>query len=133
MTSVWWMSRPAPKHVLIVDDDFALARLGSVILRAQGFDVHVVNNGDDAIAYAQATPPDAIALDLRMPGKDGRQVFRELRALGLNIPVLIVSAYDARQAQEELGAQAYLNKPFEPERLASAVRALLQDEVNSRF
>jgi two-component system response regulator QseB len=60
-----------------------------------------------------------------MPGKDGRTVYREMREAGVKSPVLILSAYNARQATEELGANAYLNKPFEPTELAQAVRRLL--------
>ena len=63
-----------------------------------------------------------------MPGKDGRAVYREIREAGVRSPVLILSAYNARQATEELGANAYLNKPFEPVEpveLADAVRRLL--------
>jgi DNA-binding response OmpR family regulator len=126
--SHWWggAKAVATKRVLVCDDDRALSALIGLVLRSSGFQVEVVNSGDEALRRAVAEPPDAIVLDLRMPGKDGRQVFRELREMGIQSPVLILSAYDARNAQQELGAQAYVNKPFEPERLVEAVQAMLQ-------
>jgi DNA-binding response OmpR family regulator len=97
----------------------------SLVLKQSEFDVHVVNNGDDAIRRATESNFDAVVLDLRMPGKDGRTVFRELRQLGVKAPVLILSAYDARQAQAELGAEGFMNKPFEPEVLVATLRQML--------
>ena len=97
----------------------------SLVLKQSEFDVDVVNNGDDAIRRAQERPFDAVVLDLRMPGKDGRTVFRELRQLGVQTPVLILSAYDARQAQTELGAEGSMNKPFEPDLLVDKLKQML--------
>jgi DNA-binding response OmpR family regulator len=112
-------------RVLIIDDDRALSNLVSFIMRHDGFEVVTANDGDHGIREATTSQFDAVILDLRMPGKDGRTVFRELREAGVQSPVLILSAFNARQAQEELGAEAYLNKPFEPTELANAVRRLL--------
>ena len=97
----------------------------SLVLKQSEFDVDVANNGDDAIRRATESNFDAVVLDLRMPGKDGRTVFRELRELGVRIPVLILSAYDARQAQAELGAEGSMNKPFEPDLLVDTLRQML--------
>jgi DNA-binding response OmpR family regulator len=125
---LWWggMELFPTRRVLIIDDDRALSTLTALVLRQSGFSTDVVNNGDEGIRLAVENPPDAIVLDLRMPGKDGRAVFRELREKGVRAPILILSAYDARNAFEELGAQAFVNKPFEPDRLVEAVRAMLK-------
>jgi DNA-binding response OmpR family regulator len=125
--SIWWadVALPSRRRVLIIDDDRALSTLLSFVMRHEGFEVDAVNDGDSGVEMAVAGAYDAVVLDLRMPGKDGRTVFREMREAGVRIPVLILSAYNARQATEELGAEAYLNKPFEPSELAQAVRRLM--------
>ena len=111
--------------VLIIDDDQGLSRIVAMVLRRSGFQPEVTNSSHDGLRLATEGRYDAIVLDLRMPGKDGRTVYRELRQAGNETPVMILSAYDAREAQLELGAQAFLNKPFEPERLVSTVRNML--------
>ena len=124
--SLWWgeIQTQAPR-ILVVDDDRALSTMVSLVLKQSKFDVDVVNNGDDAIRRATEHSFDAVVLDLRMPGKDGRAVFRELRQLGVQVPVLILSAFDARQAQAELGAEGSMNKPFEPDVLVDTLREML--------
>jgi DNA-binding response OmpR family regulator len=124
--SAWWGETPNRPRVLIIDDDRALSTLATYVMRQEGFDVDAVNSGDEGIERATSVAYDALVLDLRMPGKDGRTVFRELRQAGNRTPVLILSAYNARQATEELGAEGYLNKPFEPADLAQAVRRLIK-------
>ena len=125
VTRWWGETRESRKRVLIIDDDRALSNLVSFVMRHDGFDVVTANDGDEGIREATTSQFDAVILDLRMPGKDGRTVFREMREAGVRSPVLILSAFNARQAMEELGADAYLNKPFEPTELANAVRRLL--------
>jgi DNA-binding response OmpR family regulator len=95
------------------------------VLGTYNFSVHVANSGEDGLSMLQAQSYDAVVLDLRMPGKDGRAVFREMREAGIMTPVLILSAFDAQRAREELGAEAYLNKPFEPDALAERLQQML--------
>jgi DNA-binding response OmpR family regulator len=123
--SPWWGERPTGPAVLVVDDDRSLATVVTLVLRQYGFQVDAAYSGDDALHLLTSRRYDACVLDLRMPGKDGRAVFREMRAAGIATPVLILSAYDSRQARDELGAEAHLAKPFEPDRLAEAVQAML--------
>jgi DNA-binding response OmpR family regulator len=123
--SIWWGEIVSQPRVLIIDDDRALSNLVAFVMRHEGFDVDTVNDSDDGIRLAVSSEYDAVVLDLRMPNKDGRTVFREIREAGVRTPVLILSAFNARQATEELGAEAYLNKPFEPTELAQAVRRLM--------
>lgn len=113
--------------VMVVDDDPALARMLALTLRDSGFDVTAARNGQEALSRItdDHDDPDVIILDLEMPVMDGRTFFRRLRAKGMDIPVLILSAYEARRGQRELGADAYLNKPFNPEDLVDSIERLL--------
>ena len=119
-----WGEAPR-KRILVIDDDQGLSRMVALVLRRQAFDVDVANSGDDGLSLLQAAHYDAVVLDLRMPGKDGRTVFREMRAAGVLSPVLILSAYDAARAREELGSEAALDKPFEPDVLVERVSQML--------
>jgi DNA-binding response OmpR family regulator len=76
------------------------------------------------VQSAHDRPFDAIILDLQMPVMDGPSMYRELRALPCATPVLLLSAYGAKNAQLELGAEAAMDKPFDPFTLADRVRAL---------
>lgn len=111
-------------NLLVLDDDEALLRLLRLLLEAEGFRVVTARNGIEGLERLETDVPDAIVLDLEMPVMDGRSFFRELRARGDSTPVVILSAYGARSAQRELQAEAGLDKPFEPERLISVIRAL---------
>lgn len=124
ISAVWGQVTGARK-ILIIDDDLGLSRMVALILRRQTFEVDVANSGDDGLALLQTKKYDAIVLDLRMPGKDGRTVYREMRAAGVQSPVLILSAYDARRARDELGSEAFLDKPFEPDVLVERVNQML--------
>ncbi len=112
-------------RVLIIDDDAALVRLLTLIFRQDGFDVCTAANGMEALAQVYVRTPDVIILDLEMPVMDGRTFFRELRSRGIETPVLILSALDARAAHRELHANAYMEKPFDPDELVTSVGALI--------
>lgn len=116
---------PRTPSVMIVDDDAATARMISLALREDGYVVSSACDGQDALGKLEPEVPDVIILDLEMPRMDGRSFYRELRARGLATPVVIVSAFDARSSQRELGADTYLAKPFDPDELLMKVRALL--------
>ena len=133
---VWQSPTPAvwgevsnQRTVLIIDDDLGLSRMAALILRRQSFEVDIANSGDDGLALLQTKHYDAIVLDMRMPGKDGRTVFREMRAAGIESPVLVLSAYDARRARDELGSEAFLDKPFEPDVLVERVNQMIGDSA----
>ena len=112
--------------VLVVDDDAPLRRMLSLTLRDGGFSVRSATNGRTALEDIDAEQlPDAIVLDLEMPVMDGRAFFHEIRERGVRTPVIVVSAYGARGAQRELGAEGYLDKPFNPDDLVERVRAVL--------
>jgi two-component system, OmpR family, response regulator len=112
-------------YVLIIEDDPSLRRMLALTLKGEGFAVNTAWNGREGLELIDSREPDAIVLDLRMPVMDGPTFFRELRARGVGTPVLILSAYDARKAQRELGADAYVQKPFEADRLVEKLRGLV--------
>jgi CheY-like chemotaxis protein len=113
------------REVLVVDDDPALGRLLKVILITAGFSVRVAENGARALDMVRERAPDIVVLDLQMPVMDGRDFYREFRLLGHAAPVVILSAYNAAAARDELGADAALNKPFDPEALVTEASRLI--------
>jgi DNA-binding response OmpR family regulator len=112
--------------VYIVDDDVRLSRLLALLLEIEGFEAVTFTSGWDFLARLEAeSAPHAVVLDLMMPDIDGREVYQRARALGYRGPILILSAFGARQAQRELGAEDSMAKPFEPESLVKRVRMLV--------
>ena len=116
-------------RILIVEDNEALADSISVALRKAGFAVDVLDNGDDAELVLSSQDFDAAILDLNLPGKDGLEVLKTVRARGRLTPVLILTArhgVEDRVTGLDLGADDYLCKPFELTELEARVRALLR-------
>jgi two-component system, OmpR family, response regulator MprA len=115
--------------VLLVDDDAPIRRMLERTLAAEGYDVAAVADGGAALARVERSLHDVIVLDVAMPGLDGLQVTRRLRAKGLPVPILLLTARDAldeRVAGLDAGADDYLVKPFEVEELTARLRALLR-------
>jgi two-component system, OmpR family, response regulator MprA len=120
------MSDPA---VLLVDDDAPILRMLERTLVAEGYAVAAVADGGAALAQVERSLPDLIVLDVAMPGLDGLAVTRRLRAKGVPVPILLLTARDAlaeRVAGLDAGADDYLVKPFEVQELTARVRALLR-------
>jgi two-component system response regulator MprA len=116
-------------NVLVVDDDFAIRESLDRSLRANGYDVELAKDGDEALQALDDTPFDAVVLDVLMPGRSGIDVCRSLRADGNRVPILILTARDTvpeRVAGLEAGADDYLVKPFALEELIARLRALLR-------
>jgi DNA-binding response OmpR family regulator len=112
-------------RVLVVDDDPALRRLMTLVLRLEGFDVDTAADGLKALECLQDHAVDVVVLDLLMPRMDGMTCYRAIRTAGNDVPVVITSVLDSRNAARTLGAEAVLPKPFDPERLVTAVRDVL--------
>jgi two-component system phosphate regulon response regulator OmpR len=119
-----------PERILVVDDDPALRELLHAYLSDTGFIVDLAEDGKEMRAKMALTAPDAIVLDLMMPGEDGLALTRELRGQGANaLPILILSARGEevdRVVGLEMGADDYLAKPFSPRELLARLRALLR-------
>ncbi len=114
--------------LLVVDDEAGILRLMKLELSAQGFRVITAGDGESAIAMAEEHRPDAILLDIMMPGASGLEVMRRLRERS-NVPVLLVTAKDKDTDKIrglELGADDYIVKPFNPDELGARVRAVLR-------
>jgi DNA-binding response OmpR family regulator len=115
--------------VLLVEDDDAIAELVGLHLREAGFDVHRECDGRAAMRTVSAARYDAVILDLMLPGADGLDVCRHIRALPAYMPLIIISARAAethRIVGLELGADDYLAKPFSVLELIARMRALLR-------
>ncbi len=115
--------------VLLVDDDAPILRMLERTLAAEGYAVAAVGDGGAALARVERSVPDVIVLDVAMPGLDGLAVTRRLRAKGLAVPILLLTARDGleeRVAGLDAGADDYLVKPFEAAELTARIRALLR-------
>jgi two-component system, OmpR family, alkaline phosphatase synthesis response regulator PhoP len=116
------------KTILVVEDEMKIARLVRDYLEHAGFEVIVSGDGEAAIASARGHPPDLVVLDLGLPGMDGLDVARELRARS-RVPIVMLTARGDetdRIVGLELGADDYVIKPFSPRELVARVRAVLR-------
>ena len=116
-------------RILVAEDDRDIADLISHYLRKSGWSPHVAGAGDEALAYARQHPLDAIVLDLMLPGMDGLEVCRALRAdrATAGVPIIMLTARAEEQDRIrglELGADDYLAKPFSPNELVARIRAV---------
>ena len=116
-------------RVLVVDDDLTVAEVVLGYLRRDGFEAAHAADGLAALAIAAAAPPDLVVLDLMLPGIDGLEVCRRLRAERPDLPVIMLTARgeeEDRIAGLEVGADDYVVKPFSPKELALRVRSVLR-------
>ena len=116
------------QKILIVDDDENIAELISLYLTKECFDTKIVYNGEDALTAFDSYQPNLVLLDLMLPGIDGYQVCREIRARS-STPVIMLSAkgevFD-KVLGLELGADDYIMKPFDSKEMVARVRAVLR-------
>jgi DNA-binding response OmpR family regulator len=115
-------------RVLLAEDDPKQASLIRLYLEREGHSVLVVDDGRRALEYSRARRPDLLVLDVMMPGVDGLDVCRILRAES-DVPILLLTARsteDDKLLGLDLGADDYVTKPFSPRELAARVRALLR-------
>ncbi|HZO06611.1 MAG TPA: response regulator transcription factor [Solirubrobacterales bacterium] len=116
-------------RILVVDDEHAVRDALRRALRLGGYDVQIAPGGEVALDLVRDARPDAIVLDVLMPGMDGLELCRRLRAGGDRTPVLMLTARDAigdRVLGLDAGADDYLVKPFALEELQARLRALLR-------
>lgn len=125
---------PAGRQVLVVDDDEGVRTGVTWALEADGFEVTAVDNGLDALAVIESSPPSLVVLDLSLPGIGGLDILRRLRAGqergdGYRLPIIVLSGRDGetdRIVGLDLGADDYLVKPFSPGELAARARSVLR-------
>lgn len=116
-------------RILVVDDEENIVELLSVSLKFQGFEVHTAANGPAALDRAREVHPDAVILDVMMPGMDGFGVLRRLRADGIDAPALFLTARDTLQDKITgltLGGDDYVTKPFSLEEVVARLRVILR-------
>ena len=115
-------------RVLVVDDDPALAEMLGIVLRGEGFEPAFVSDGDAALGAFRRENPDVVLLDLMLPGTDGIEVCRQIRAES-GVPIIMLTAKgDTTDVVLglESGADDYVVKPFKPKELIARVRARLR-------
>jgi DNA-binding response OmpR family regulator len=122
--------------ILIIEDNQETARILELSLKREGYQIIIALDGLRGLELAQAQPPDLILLDLMLPGIDGFEVCRRLRAnlATANLPILILSAKTQeadKQLAAQLGANNYLAKPYRRAELLAAIQALLPNQPQS--
>jgi two-component system response regulator MprA len=118
-----------PVKILAVDDDRAVREALRRTLTLAGYDVELAEDGEQALELTIQAVPDAVVLDVGLPGIDGLEVCRRLRRLGNRVPILILTARDAvadRIDGLDAGADDYMVKPFDVGELKARLRALLR-------
>ncbi len=122
----------APR-ILVVDDEPFITDLLAAALRHEGFDVEVAATGAEALSATSAGPaPDLVLLDVMLPDVEGTEVCRRLRADGLSVPVLFLTARDATEDKVlglSLGGDDYVTKPFSLDELVARIHAVLRRTV----
>jgi two-component system, OmpR family, alkaline phosphatase synthesis response regulator PhoP len=128
------MDSPTPSpgpRILVVEDDHDIAALLAHSLKKHGFTTSVLHSGAEVVADVRREPPDLLLLDVMLPGRDGLEICRVLRAdpATAGVPIILVTARGGegeRIAGLDLGADDYITKPFSPNEVVARVRALLR-------
>ncbi len=124
------MAPPQSTSILIIEDEPNIASFAKLYLEAAGFSVSVAHRGDEGLELAQRDRPALIVLDLMLPGLDGYEITKRLRAMeGASPAIVMLTARDDAVDTVvglELGADDYMTKPFNPRELVARVRAVLR-------
>jgi DNA-binding response OmpR family regulator len=121
------------RTILLVDDDALMRRSLAFHLEQAGYQVHTAANAEDAISFVRNSPPDLVMLDIGLPGKDGLDALREIKAQH-NLPVIFLTGR-RRELDEvvglELGADDYITKPFDVDVVLAHIKAVLRRTDNN--
>lgn len=115
-------------HILVVDDDPALAEMLTMVLRQEGFDTAWCGNGSDAVDRFREEQPDLVLLDLMLPGRDGIEICRDIRSES-GVPIVMLTAKSDTMdvvVGLEAGADDYVSKPFKAKELVARIRTRLR-------
>ena len=123
----------AKKKILVIDDEGDLLKLVKTRLEVSGYDVITLNSGMRAMQVAKSEKPDLVLLDIVMPGKNGCDVCRELKADEVTrvIPVIVFTAHYPEEeyvktGSKDIGADDYMIKPFDPQTLLIKIKTLIR-------
>ena len=117
------------EKILIIEDDLAVQRALQRTFESAGFEVAIASDGAMAMETFRAAMPRVVILDLRLPGKSGQDICREIKHESSNVPILVLSAASDvldKVLLLELGADDYVTKPFSPRELLARVRAAVR-------
>jgi two-component system KDP operon response regulator KdpE len=109
-------------RILIVDDDPAVGRLIGTLLKFEGHDSCQATDLYEGMQMLRVWQPEVVLLDLSLGRQDGRELYAKAREDGIEVPFIVVSAYGARRASEEMGCDGWLDKPFEIDTLLAKVQ-----------
>ena len=129
------MSGSAPPRVLVVDDEPAIRRFLRTSLGAQGYRVSEAEEGQAALDAMRRGAPEVLVLDLGLPGIDGFEVIRQLRAAGSAVPIIVLSSRTDETGKVkalDLGADDYVTKPFGIDELLARIRAALRHRLQQQ-
>jgi len=130
----FWREERDMARILIVDDNELNLELAMDVLELDGFEVDMALSGEDGVKKARAMQPDMVLMDMRMPGMNGLEAMRVLKAdsATCHIPVVVLTASVMRGDSERLlaeGFDAYLQKPIDPALFAGKVRSILKSKT----
>src|SRR5580698_9483298 len=117
------------EKILVIEDDQAVQRALRRTFESAGFDVSIASDGTTAMETFRTTTPRVVILDLRLPGRSGQDICREIKRLAATVPILVLSAASDvvdKVLLLELGADDYVTKPFSPRELLARVRAAIR-------
>jgi two-component system OmpR family response regulator len=118
-----------PIKVLVVDDEPNIRDLLTTSLKFNGFSVYAVSNGNDAVLAAEKGKPDIILLDVMLPDQSGFAVTKKIRSMGIDVPVLFLSARDETEDKITgltVGGDDYITKPFSLDEIVARINAILR-------
>ena len=119
------------ESILIVDDDINLCNALSDELKEVGYETNFVNDGDQALKHLVENNVDLVLLDLKMPGKDGFEVLKEMEKQNITSKVIVLTAYaDVKSAIDsaKMGASDFISKPYDLDELLITIRKVLQKD-----